>query len=347
VEPSSRQVAGIVASSGRAGEQRANRRRFQVTQEGIVFLITALMFVSFSLTLNNFLTVGNVLILLRSVSVLGMLGLGMGLVVIGRGIDLTMVASLVVGMSWALHMTKEGVPFGASLLAGAAFVTLCGVVIGVIVAFAEIPAVFTTLAMAAAIFGVGNAFLFSSDTHNAPTDINWLQYLGYGSLFGVPVVIYSFAALSLLIYFVLRWTRFGRFVYAIGDNPQAARLTGIPVRPIIVSQYVATALIAYLAGLVIVASTSGINSNTYNSTLIYDVLLVVVLGGIGLSGGRGGVRNVLVGTLLVGTLLSGMTILNIGYSVQNLIKSLVLLLALLIDAIINPRDEQTSQQGDI
>jgi ribose transport system permease protein len=77
------------------------------------------------------------------------------------------------------------------------------------------------------------------------------------------------------------------------------------------------------------------------------VLLVVVLGGIGLSGGRGGVRNVLVGTMLVGILLNGMTILNIGYTTQNLIKSIILLGAIIIDTLINPRDEQTAQQGDI
>ena len=86
------------------------------------------------------------------------------------------------------------------------------------------------------------------------------------------------------------------------------------------------------------------STRVYNSTMIYDVLLVVVLGGIGLSGGRGGVRNVLVGTLLVGVLLNGMTILDIPYTTQNLIKSVILLLAIMVDSFINPRDEQTSQQ---
>jgi ribose transport system permease protein len=91
------------------------------------------------------------------------------------------------------------------------------------------------------------------------------------------------------------------------------------------------------------------STRVYNSTMIYDVLLVVVLGGISLSGGRGSVRNVLVGTLLVGVLLNGMTILDITYTTQNLIKSLILLLAITVDSFINPRDEQTSQQsqGDI
>ena len=87
-----------------------------------------------------------------------------------------------------------------------------------------------------------------------------------------------------------------------------------------------SALIAFLAGIVMAAAVSGMSTRVYNSTMIYDVLLVVVLGGISLSGGRGGVRNVLVGTLLVGVLLNGMTILDIAYTTQNLIKSLILLL---------------------
>lgn len=321
--------------------------KVQFTQEGIVFLITVLLFVVFSVTLKGFFTIGNVLTLLRSVSVLGMLGLGMGMVVIGRGLDLAMVASLVVGMAWALDMTAHNLPFGLALLAGAAFVALAGMVIGIIVAFAEIPAVFTSLAMALVIFGFGNAFFFNIDIHAAPPGVKWLQFLGYGSFLGVPISIYVFACLAIIIHLILRMTRFGRYIYAIGDNPEAARLAGIPVRPIILSQYVASGLIAYLSGLIIVASNSGINTRLFNSTLVYDVLLVVVLGGIGLSGGSGGVRNVLVGMLLVGVLLNGMTILNLSYTTQNLIRSLVLLAALVIDTFINPRDEQTSQQGDI
>ena len=81
--------------------------------------------------------------------------------------------------------------------------------------------------------------------------------------------------------------------------------------------------------------------------MIYDVVLVVVLGGIGLSGGRGGVLNVIIGTLLIGTMLNGMTILDMSYSVQNIVKGVVLLVAILVDSAFNPRNEETAQQGDI
>jgi ribose transport system permease protein len=145
----------------------------------------------------------------------------------------------------------------------------------------------------------------------------------------------------------LRRTRAGTFIYAIGDNPFGARATGLPTRPIVVLQYVLAALIGLFAGLVMAASVNSMPTRIYNSTMIYDVVLVVVLGGIGLSGGRGGVLNVIIGTLLIGTMLNGMTIMDVSYSVQNIVKGVVLLVAILVDSLINPRNEETAQQGDI
>jgi ribose transport system permease protein len=147
--------------------------------------------------------------------------------------------------------------------------------------------------------------------------------------------------------FFLRRMRAGAFVYAIGDNPFAARATGLPTRPMVLLQYVLAALIGLFAGVVMAASVSSMPTRIFNSTMIYDVVLVVVLGGIGLSGGRGGVFNVVIGTLLIGTMLNGMTIMDLSYSVQNIVKGVVLLAAILIDSMLNPRNEETAQQGDI
>jgi ribose transport system permease protein len=119
------------------------------------------------------------------------------------------------------------------------------------------------------------------------------------------------------------------------------------MRPMIVAQYVLTAMVALIAGLLMAALVANMNTRIVGSNLVYDVILVVVLGGVGLSGGRGGMTGVIVGTLLIGILVNGMTMLNLNYITQNVIKALILLVALLIDSIVNPRDEQTSQQGDI
>ena len=328
----------------------ANLHRIRITQEGVVFVLAGSLFIIFALTLPNFLAPGNLVALVRSVSVLGILGLGMGLVVIGRGIDLAMVATMVVSVSWVLSMaTHANVPLGWAILIGAIFVVAVGFANGVLIAYAVVPAIFATLATGLVVYGVGRAWLFSVDVQNTPNNSAFFQELGNGSAAGVPLPIVAFGVLALIAWSALRWTRFGRYIYASGDNPSAARNAGVPVRPLIVSEYVITALIAYGAGLVMAAASSGMSTRVYNSTMIYDVLLVVVLGGIGLSGGRGGVRNVLVGTLLIGVLLDGMTILNIPYVEQNLIKSLILLAAIIIDSFLNPRDEQTAQQeqGDI
>lgn len=323
--------------------------RARLSQEGVVFALAVAMFVLFALTLNNFLTAGNLIALVRSVSILGILGLGMGLVVIGRGIDLAMVATMVVSLSWVLSMAQAGMPLGTALVYGAVLALAIGLANGILIAYADIPAIFTTLAMGLVVYGSGRAFLFQIDVQNTPAGIDWFEFIGRGSMLGLPMPIVAFAALAGLMALLLLRTRFGRFVYAAGDNPLAARITGLPLRPLIVAQYAVSALIAFLAGVVMAAAVSGMSTRVYNSTMIYDVLLVVVLGGISLSGGRGGVRNVLVGTLLVGVLLNGMTILDITYTTQNLIKSLILLLAITVDSFINPKDEQTSQQsqGDI
>src|SRR6218665_2885350 len=129
--------------------------------------------------------------------------------------------------------------------------------------------------------------------------------------------------------------------------PFAARAPGLPPRPMVLLEYMLAALIGLFAGVVMAASINSMPTRIFNSTMIYDVVLVVVLGGIGLSGGRGGVFNVVIGTLLIGTMLNGMTIMDLSYSVQNIIKGVLLLVAILIDSMLNPRNEETAQQGDI
>ncbi len=317
------------------------------SQEGIVFLLALAAFVLFSLLLPSFLSAGNLLVLVRSVSILGILALGMTIVVIARGIDVSMIAVMVVSVSWAFVITRAGYPFEVALLIGAGFALMAGVAIGALIAFGEVPPIFATLAAGSVIYGVGRTFFFTLEMQNVPPDTNWFDLIGQGYLFGVPVTIVAFGVLSILVQLVLSRTRFGWTTYAMGSNPNAARSTGLPTRPMIVAQYAISAFIAYLAGLILASSAAAINARLFNSTMIYDILLVVVLGGIGLNGGHGSVRNVILGTVFVGILLNGMTILNIDYTIQNLVKGVILLLAIVVDSLVNPRDEQTSQQGDL
>lgn len=316
-------------------------------QERIVLALALLMAVGFAVTLPGFLTADNLLNLVRSVSILGMLGVAMGLVVIGRGIDLSLVATMAVAVAWALQLSQQGLSLAAALLMGLGFSLAVGLINGVLIAVVEIPAIFATLAMGTLVYGFGRHLLFDLDVLYLPADADWLRLLGQGECFGLPAPILAFAAVAAAAALFLRYARSGRYLRAVGDNLQAARITGLPVRPVVVGQYVISALIGYLTGLVLAASVASMNVRVFHSTLVYDVVLVVVLGGIGLSGGRGGVRNVVVGTLLIGVLFNGMTIMDVTYTVQNIVKGVILLLAIVIDTVVNPRDEQTSQQGDI
>lgn len=317
------------------------------TQEKIVFALAVGLCVVFAILLPGFLTSSNILNLVRSVSILGILGIAMALVVIGRGIDLSLVAAMAVSVGWTLQLAGSGMPLAEAMVIGILFALLVGAVNGYLIAYVEIPAIFATLAMGTAVYGFGKYFLFRLDVLYLPESQRYLLWLGQGYLFGVPAPIYVFAAVSIAAWALLAYTRSGRYLRAVGDNLPAARITGVPVRPIIVLTYMTSSLIGFVAGMVTAASVASMNTRVANSTYVYDVILVVVLGGIGLSGGRGGVRNVIVGTLLIGVLLNGMTIMDIQYTVQNVIKSAILLSAIVIDTLLNPRDEQTAQQGDI
>jgi ribose transport system permease protein len=318
-----------------------------LSQEKIVFAIAVALFVLFSLVTSGFLKSENLLQLVRNVSTLGILGVAMAVVVIGRGIDLAVVSVMAMATAWVLQLTTEGTSLGLALAVGLAFALAIGVVNGALVAFVEIPPLFATLAMASLCYGVIRLFVVELEVVYLPPAAEGITWLGTGRVFGVPFPVVAFILVALAGYLFLRQTRRGWFIYAMGDNPMAARIAGMPMRPTIVLQYVISALIGYGAGLITAASVDGMNTRIALSNMVYDVILVVVIGGIGLSGGKGGIRNVIVGTLLIGILINGMTILNVQYTMQNIIKSGLLLAAIIIDSLLNPRDEQTAQQGDI
>jgi len=323
------------------------QKKTPISQQAIVFGIFLMMFAVFSIFLRGFLSSGNMLGLLQNVAILGILGLGMAIIVIGRGVDISMVAILAVPAGLVLQLVQDAHSIPFSLGAALALALAFGLVNGWLVAYAEVPSLFTTLATGLFLAGLGQIAFFRLDIVQWSTELDQLSWVGRGTLGGIPMPIIMFGVVAVFVAMFLRYTRLGAYIYAIGDNPRGARTTGIPTRPLMVLQYVIAALIGTFAGLVMAASVNSMPTRIYNSTLIYDVILVVVLGGIGLSGGKGGVINVIIGTLLIGTLLNGMTILDMSYSAQNMVKGIVLLFAILIDSLINPRNEETAQQGDI
>lgn len=325
----------------------AERRRRHWSQQTIVTLLTVALFAGFSVFLPGFLSAGNLVGLLQSVATLGLLALGMGMVVIARGIDLSMIATLATPPALMLHLVGNGAGVGVAFAAALALAVAFGLLNGWLVAYAEMAPLFATLASGLLLYGLGGGVFFSNDIVPWPSLLDGWSWIGSSTLFGVPTQVLVFALAGAVLWLFLQCTRMGRFIYAMGDNPQGARVVGIPTRPMTLLLYVASALIGLLAGVVMAASLHAMPIRIYASTLIYDVILVVVLGGIGLSGGRGGVSSVLVGTLLIGALLNAMTLMDANYSVQNLVKGSLLLLAIVADSRLNPRNEETAQHGDI
>ena len=322
-------------------------------QELIILIVTVSIFVGFSVFLDKFFSTGNLLTLMRSVSILGILSIAMAVVVISKGIDLSLIATLAIGTALASVLSSPDVlpfidlPFIYAVLLGFLFTAILCAITGILVAYWDMASVFVTLAMAGVIYGLGRTLFIGDELNYLPEDAVWLEYLGRGQLFGIPMPIICFLSLALVMHLVLTKTTFGKFVYSIGDSGLAARTAGVPVRPILVMIFILAGLVAYFAGLLTAGAISSINTRMVSGSMIYDVLLVVVVGGIGLSGGKGGMHNVILGTLLIGTLLNGMVIMDISFIVQNLIKGIILLIAIMTDTILNPRDEQTTQQGDI
>jgi ribose transport system permease protein len=207
-----------------------------LNQEKIVLLIAFALFCVFSFFLRGFLSPGNLLTLLRSVSTLGILGVGMALVVIGRGIDLSIVAIYAMSAAWTLHLADAGASIPVALALGYLYALAIGVANGLLIAYLEIPALFATLGMAAFAYGFARFFLVPLYVVYLPPSASSIAWIGGGFIFGVPAPILFFALVALLGFAFLRYTNQGRFIYAIGDNFAAARISGAPVRPTIVLQ---------------------------------------------------------------------------------------------------------------
>jgi ribose transport system permease protein len=306
----------------------------------------AILIVLFSVFLKGFLSLGNFFALARNISILGILALGMAIVVIGRGLDLSQVASFAASTAIAIILMNSGYATPVALLVGFLMAVAIGVINGFLISVVEMPPLLTTLASSLAVLGltrtvaVQHYVVYLAKGHD-----DFLQ-IGGNIWGGVPVPILIFLATAVAVHLFLSRTVLGRFVYAHGDNPDAARLTGLPTRPLTMMEYGLCAAVGYIGGVVMISETALMHLQVAESTLIFDVIMVVVLGGVSLVGGRGNVMSVIAGTLLIGVLLNGMTIMDMDVQTQNIIKGIVLLIAIVLDSWLHPRDEETSKQGD-
>jgi ribose transport system permease protein len=326
--------------------QVLQKLRKMTTQEGVVFLITAALFIVFSTAFKGFLAWENIANLLLNVSLLGVLALGMGFVVIGRGLDLSVITVALCSSALVLQLLNIGAASPVALGAGFCLAIVVGVSNGMLIAFIEIPALFATLATGLFFLGITEVFLVTGKITYLPASDTEMLFLAQGRLAGVPVPIIAFAALAAVSAIILKTLVYGRYLYAMGENLEAANLSGVPVRPMMVANYVACSMFGFIGGLLIASASASVNFQLAGSTFVFNVILVIVLGGVSLIGGRGSVLSVLAGTLLIGTLLDGLIVMNLNSDAQDIVKGLVLICAILLDRVLHPIDEETAKQGD-
>lgn len=308
-----------------------------------IFLALLLLCLVLAVISENFLTTRNILNVLRQTSINGILAIGMTFVILTRGIDLSVgsVAALAGVVAASLATTSSagmvaGGPYPAviAILAGLAAGMACGSISGAIVARFSVPAFVVTLGMLSAARGMTLIYAGGRPIPNLTEEFRWI---GTGSIWGIPVPIFLLLGTFAIAHFVLTQTRFGRHVYAVGGNPHAAKVSGLPLRRIRFSVYVISGALAGLAGMVLAARTG---SGLPQAGIAYelDAIAAVVIGGTSLAGGVGRVTGTLIGALLIGVMNNGLDLLGVESYYQQVIKGILIVAAVMLDQSKNKQD---------
>ena len=290
-----------------------------------VFFILVIEFVIFSLASKSFLTLGNILSVGRQMSFTGIAAIGMTLVMLTGGIDISVGSMLAMaGVLCAKLSADVGLPLWIAVVITLLIGALFGLINGAAVTWLHIPALIATLATQTILKGI--AYLLTNAVPVKNLSATY-KFLGQGYIFGViPVPLIITVALYVLAWWYLDKTYLGRRVYLSGGNEEAARLSGINTKWTITGTYVFSGVFAAIAG-VLMAARLGSGQPSVGSGFEMDVITATVLGGISVNGGKGKVVNVFVGACIMGVLANGMTMLNINQYLQWIINGLVLLFA--------------------
>lgn len=290
-----------------------------------VFFILVIEFLIFSLASKSFLTLGNILSVGRQMSFTGIAAIGMTLVMLTGGIDISVGSMLAMaGVLCAKLSADVGLPLWIAVVITLLIGALFGLINGAAVTRLYIPALIATLATQTILKGI--AYLLTNAVPVKNLSATY-KFLGQGYIFGViPVPLIITVALYVLAWWYLDKTYLGRRVYLSGGNEEAARLSGINTKWTITGTYVFSGVFAAIAG-VLMAARLGSGQPSVGSGFEMDVITATVLGGISVNGGKGKVVNVFVGACIMGVLANGMTMLNINQYLQWIINGLVLLFA--------------------
>ena len=279
----------------------------------------------------NFFSLNNLFNILQQTSVNAIMAVGMTLVILTSGIDLS-VGSLL-ALTGAVAASLVGMEVNA-FLAGAAALglgALVGAGTGVIVAKGRVQAFIATLVMMLLLRGVTMVYTNGSPVNTGFSDAaDTFGWFGIGRPLGIPAPVWLMALVFLAAWYMLHHTRLGRYIYALGGNEAATRLSGISVNKVKIIVYALSGMLAALAGIIEVARLSSAQP-TAGTGYELDAIAAVVLGGTSLAGGKGRIMGTLIGALILGFLNNGLNLLGVSSYYQMIVKAVVILLAVLVD----------------
>jgi len=277
----------------------------------------------------SFLSIDNLLNVLRQVSINALIAFGMTFVILTGGIDLSVGSTLAFSGAVTATMMASGIDPLIAILSGLIIGTILGAVNGFVIAKGKVAPFIATLATMTIYRGLTLMF-----TDGRPVsglgESALFEMMGKGYFFAIPVPAVTMMATFLILYLLLKKTTFGRRVYAVGGNEEAAILSGISATRIKVYVYSLTGFLAGLAGIIL---TSRLNSAQPTAGQMYelDAIAAVVLGGTSLTGGKGWIVGTIIGALIIGVLNNGLNLLGVSSFFQQVVKGSVILLAVLLD----------------
>lgn len=318
-----------------AFEQRRRLSKFvaKIVAEfgiGLALIIEVLLFSQLS---PYFFTTENILNVSLQTSITAIIAVGMTLVILTAGIDLSVGALVALSGVIATSVLKLGLPFSASfplaVLAGLTMGAISGALAGSFITRFNITPFIVTLALMTIWRGAAYLYTDGRPIWGLPEEFS---VLGSGRVLEVPVPTIIMIAVYVVAYVALKHTRFGRHVYAVGGNKEAARLSGINTNRTLMEVYIMCGVLTALSGILL---ASRMNSGQPNAGLMYelDVIAAVVVGGTSLFGGRGSVIGTFIGAMLIGVLRNGLNLLNVGSYVQMVVLGVVILLAVMLDQV--------------
>lgn len=303
-------------------------RRLKGSRSGVVWSMLALSFLVFSLADGRFLTTGNMSIMLTSAAITFLVAIGLTFVLLSGGFDLGLGSVLALtGIALGSFATSLGLPIGLAILLALCVAALIGAANGVLIGRMDLSFLVVTLGTSSLALGVVHIWSHGQTT-SVSSDL--LEYMAFGTFLWIPVPVVLMAAIYVAALYVLRWTYFGRNVYAVGGNPAAAWLAGVNVATVLAAVYVIAAVLAGIAGILQVARV-GAASPLVGSAVLFQAAAAVLLGGTRLGGGVGGVGGTVAGVLFLAVLQNGLSVLGVESGWQQIVTGLILIIALIVD----------------